>query len=103
MGRLAIAGTVNDLAVSGAKPLYISLGLVIEEGLEMEILRRVAKSIAETAEEASVRIVAGDTKVVERGAADQLFIWLIRRALRRVGPRIHVRLGHRHGVDAVNA
>jgi hydrogenase expression/formation protein HypE len=74
IGKLAVAGTINDLAVMGAKPLYLSCGFIIEEGLEIETLRRVVDSMAKTAENAGVRIVTGDTKVVERGAADKLFI-----------------------------
>jgi len=74
IGRLAVCGTVNDLSMSGARPLYISLALIIEEGLEIEELRRVIESVRETAEEAGVIIVTGDTKVVDRGKADRLFI-----------------------------
>ena len=74
IGVLAVSGTVNDLAVSGARPLYLSCGVVIEEGFEVELLRRVAQSMRRTADAAGVRIVTGDTKVVEHGAADKLFI-----------------------------
>lgn len=74
IGRLAVCGTVNDLAMVGATPLYLSAGFVIEEGLELETLRRVVASMKASAEEAGVEIVAGDTKVVERGGADKLFI-----------------------------
>jgi hydrogenase expression/formation protein HypE len=74
IGRLAVCGTVNDLSMSGARPLYLSLALIIEEGLEIEELRRVIESVSETAEEAGVIIVTGDTKVVDRGKADRLFI-----------------------------
>lgn len=74
IGRLAVNGTVNDLAVGGAIPKYLSLGLVIEEGLPLEVLRRILKSVGEAAAEAGVAIVTGDTKVVQRGAADKLFI-----------------------------
>lgn len=74
IGKLAIAGTVNDLAMSGARPLYLSCGVVIEEGLPVELLRRVVESMRCTALEAGVQVVTGDTKVVERGAADKLFI-----------------------------
>jgi hydrogenase expression/formation protein HypE len=74
IGTLAVAGTVNDLAVSGAKPLYLSCGMVLEEGLPLETLRRVVVSMKRVADEAGVFIVTGDTKVVERGAADKLFI-----------------------------
>lgn len=74
IGDLAINGTVNDLAVSGAKPLYLSCGMVIEEGLSVERLREVVTSMRVAADKAEVLIVTGDTKVVERGAADKLFI-----------------------------
>jgi hydrogenase expression/formation protein HypE len=74
IGALAVAGTVNDLAVSGARPLFLSCGMVLEEGLPLETLRRVALSMRRMADRANVTIVTGDTKVVERGAADKLFI-----------------------------
>lgn len=74
IGKLAVAGTVNDLAVSGAKPLYLSCGMIIEEGLPVDTLRKVADSMQRTAEQAGVKIVTGDTKVVGHGAADKLFI-----------------------------
>jgi hydrogenase expression/formation protein HypE len=74
IGALAVAGTVNDLAVSGAHPLFLSCGMVLEEGLPVETLRRVAASMRDMADRAGVAIVTGDTKVVERGAADKLFI-----------------------------
>jgi hydrogenase expression/formation protein HypE len=74
IGKLAVYGTVNDLAMSGACPLYLSCGLILEEGLELDILRRVVQSMQAAAEEVGVRIVTGDTKVVDRGKADGLFI-----------------------------
>ncbi len=74
IGKLSICGTVNDLAAMGAVPRYIALSLIIEEGFGIESLRRILESAAETANAAGVRVVAGDTKVVERGAADGLFI-----------------------------
>ncbi|HZB96963.1 MAG TPA: hydrogenase expression/formation protein HypE, partial [Candidatus Sulfotelmatobacter sp.] len=74
IGELAVNGTVNDLAVGGATPLYISVAFIIEEGLEVEVLRRVVESMREAADRAGVLIVTGDTKVVPRGAADKLFI-----------------------------
>ena len=74
IGRLCVSGTVNDLAVSGACPKYISVGMIIEAGLAMETLKRLVDSIAATAREAGVSIVTGDTKVVEGGAADGIFI-----------------------------
>ncbi|MDX2033948.1 MAG: hydrogenase expression/formation protein HypE [Blastocatellia bacterium] len=74
IGKLAINGTVNDLAMSGARPIYLSCGLVVEEGLPVETLRRVTRGMREAADLAGVAVVTGDTKVVERGAADKLFI-----------------------------
>lgn len=74
IGKLSICGTVNDLAVMGAKPLFISCALIMEEGLDYSILRRVVKSMQKAAEAAGVTIVAGDTRVVEKGGADGLFI-----------------------------
>lgn len=74
IGKLAVCGTINDLAVSGACPLYLSCGLIIEEGLQMSQLAMMVQSIAEAASLANVSVVTGDTKVVERGAADKLFI-----------------------------
>lgn len=74
IGRLCVSGTVNDLAVSGARPAYISVGMIIEAGFEMETLARIVDSIAATAKEAGVTIVTGDTKVVEGGSADGIFI-----------------------------
>lgn len=74
IGKLAVCGTVNDLAVSGAVPKYLSAGFIIEEGLEFEVLEEVVKSMAETAKIANVKIVTGDTKVVNRGKCDKIFI-----------------------------
>lgn len=74
IGTLAVAGTVNDLAVSGAVPEYLSVAFVLEEGLEMALLRRIAASLARTAAAAGVRVVAGDTKVVERGKGDGIYL-----------------------------
>ena len=65
IGKLAINGTVNDLAMCGARPKYISIGFILEEGLPMEMLWRVVKSVQEAAEKAKVNIVTGDTKVVD--------------------------------------
>ncbi len=74
IGRLAVCGTVNDLAMVGAKPLYISLAFILEEGLPLAELEQVVRSIRQAADEAGVHIVTGDTKVVNRGAADRLFV-----------------------------
>jgi len=74
IGKLAVCGTVNDLAVGGARPLYLSCSVVVEEGVKVDTLREIAGSMARTAADAGVLIVTGDTKVVERGACDKLFI-----------------------------
>jgi hydrogenase expression/formation protein HypE len=74
IGKLAVCGTVNDLSMIGATPSYLSLSLIIEEGLPIELLKQIISSIHEVAKQAGVNIVTGDTKVVEHGAADQLFI-----------------------------
>lgn len=74
IGALAVNGTVNDLAMGGATPLYLTCSVILEEGLPMEILRRVAVSMQNAAQAAGVQIVTGDTKVVPRGSADKLFI-----------------------------
>ncbi len=74
IGKLAVCGTINDLAVAGATPLFLSCALIIEEGLEVSTLEKVVYSIKETAEGAGVQIITGDTKVVEHGGADGLFI-----------------------------
>ncbi|MBL4710928.1 MAG: hydrogenase expression/formation protein HypE, partial [Gammaproteobacteria bacterium] len=74
IGKLAVTGTVNDLAVGGAKPLYLTCGMIIEEGFPVEDLRKIVASMKATADAAGVSIVTGDTKVVHRGAADKLFI-----------------------------
>jgi len=74
IGELAVCGTVNDLAMVGARPLYLTAGFVLEEGLPLEEFRRVIDSMAATARRAGVAIVTGDTKVVERGKCDGLFI-----------------------------
>lgn len=74
IGALAVHGTINDLACGGAEPLALSVGLILEEGLEIDTLRRVAASIGQCARDAGVPVVTGDTKVVARGAADRMFI-----------------------------
>lgn len=74
IGRLAVHGTVNDLAMSGARPLYLSAAFILEEGLPVEDLRRVVESMRAAAQEAGVQFVTGDTKVVNRGKGDQIFI-----------------------------
>lgn len=74
IGKLAVAGTVNDLIVSGAKPLAMSLGLILEEGLDFDDLERIIKNIKHTADVAGVKIITGDTKVVNKNEADRIFI-----------------------------
>lgn len=91
IGRLAVLGTVNDLAMCGARPLHLAAAFVLEEGLEMAMLRRVARSMGEAAREAGVTIATGDTKVVERGRGDGVYvtttgIGLCRDGLPAIGP-----------------
>ncbi|HCQ65413.1 MAG TPA: hydrogenase expression/formation protein HypE [Rhodobacteraceae bacterium] len=74
IGKIAVAGTVNDLAVGGAQPLWLSAAFIIEEGTEVALLRRIVATMKAEADKAGVRIVTGDTKVVDRGAADTLFV-----------------------------
>jgi hydrogenase expression/formation protein HypE len=74
IGRLAVNGTVNDLAMSGARPLYLSAAFILEEGLALDDLRRVVDSMSQAARDAGVQLVTGDTKVVNRGKGDQIFI-----------------------------
>jgi len=74
IGSLAVHGTINDLAMGGARPLFLSVAFIIEEGLSMDVLRRVVESLSAAAAKAGVEIVTGDTKVVEKGSGDELFI-----------------------------
>ena len=74
IGKLAVCGTVNDLAMAGAKPLWMSAGFIIEEGLPLAVLRRIVTSMKAAAQEAGIAIVTGDTKVVDRGKGDGLFV-----------------------------
>jgi hydrogenase expression/formation protein HypE len=71
---LAVCGTVNDVAMMGAQPLYLTVGFILEEGLSLDVLRRVVESMKRAAAEAGVQIVSGDTKVVQRGKADGLYV-----------------------------
>jgi hydrogenase expression/formation protein HypE len=87
IGSLAVYGTVNDLAMGGAQPLYLSIAFILEEGLKIEVLQRIAHSVRAAAAAAGVQIVTGDTKVVEKGSGDELFvntsgIGLVREGLR---------------------
>lgn len=99
IGKLAVCGTVNDLAVAGAEPLYLSCAVIIEEGLPIELLRQIAGSMAMTARDAGVQIVTGDTKVVGKHACDKLFITTTGIGAMRPGVALDVR-SVRHG-DAV--
>ncbi len=74
IGKLAVCGTVNDLATSGARPLYLSASFIIEEGLSLDDLERIVVSMRQAVDEAGVEIIAGDTKVVNKGSADGIFI-----------------------------
>lgn len=74
IGKLAVCGTTNDLAVSGATPAYLSCGFILEEGFPLGDLQKIVTTMAQTAREAGIAIVTGDTKVVQRGAADKIFI-----------------------------
>ena len=74
IGKLAVCGTVNDLAMSGARPLYLSLSVIVEEGFPLDELENILRSVKAAAEQAGVSIITGDTKVVNRGQADRLFI-----------------------------
>ena len=88
IGRLAICGTVNDLAMVGAIPLYLTVGFILEEGLEIGILERILQSMQEAAHESGIIIVAGDTKVVQHGKADGLYINTS--GVGQINPNIHV-------------
>jgi hydrogenase expression/formation protein HypE len=74
IGRLAVCGTVNDVAVMGAKPLYLTAGFILEEGLDVEVLKMVVETMRLASLEANIQIIAGDTKVVQKGKADGLYI-----------------------------
>jgi len=88
IGRLAVCGTVNDVAMLGAQPLYLTAGFILEEGLEMRTLQRVIASMQAAAREAGVQIVAGDTKVVQKGKADGLYITTA--GIGVVRPNVHI-------------
>lgn len=74
IGRLAVCGTVNDVSMMGATPLYMTAGFILEEGLDLEILKSIVASMEAAATEANIKIIAGDTKVVQKGKADSLYI-----------------------------
>ncbi len=92
IGKLAVNGTVNDLSVGGAKPLYLSCSVILEEGFPVETLQRIALSMKIAAQTAGVQIVTGDTKVVHRGAADKIFINTA--GIGVIHPNFHI--SHRH-------
>ena len=102
IGKLAVCGTINDLAVGGARPLYLSCAVIIEEGLSVETLRRIARSMGDTAAAAGVRIVTGDTKVVPRGACDKLFITTSGIGVIRPGVELGVNLARPGDVVVIN-
>lgn len=91
IGDLAVCGTVNDLSVAGAEPLYLSAGFIIEEGFLFSDLKKIVAAMAEAARKAAVRIVAGDTKVVNKGKADGIFINTSGVGIVRDGMDIHAR------------
>jgi hydrogenase expression/formation protein HypE len=74
IGKLSICGTINDLVSSGANPIYLSCGFILEEGLSLMELEKIVRSMGETAKQSGVKIITGDTKVVQKGAADKVFI-----------------------------
>ena len=102
IGKLAVCGTVNDLAVGGARPLYLSCAAIVEEGMTVEFLRRIAGSMATTAAEARVEIVTGDTKVVHRGACDKLFLTTTGIGVIREGVNLGAHLAREGDVVLVN-
>lgn len=89
IGKLAVFGTVNDLAVAGAKPMFLSVGFVLEEGLPLDVLTRVVQSMREAAQVAGVALVTGDTKVVDRGKGDGIFVNTA--GIGTVAPQVDVR------------
>lgn len=102
IGKLAVCGTINDLAVGGARPVALSCAVIIEEGLPLETLRAVAASMARTAAEAGVAIVTGDTKVVARGACDKLFLTTTGIGVVRTGLDVGIAKGRPGDVVLVN-
>jgi len=99
IGSLAVHGTVNDLSMQGAQPLYLTLGLILEEGLPFEDLQKVMEGVAQASKESSIKIVAGDTKVVSKGHVDKLFINTAGVGL--IPPAINVSAGNARPGDVV--
>jgi hydrogenase expression/formation protein HypE len=99
IGRLAVCGTVNDVAMMGAEPLYLTAGFILEEGLPMETLARVAASMREASAEAGVAIIAGDTKVVQRGKGDGLYVTTA--GVGRLRPGLSIGPGNARPGDAI--
>src|SRR5450631_3467576 len=99
IGSLAVHGTINDLAMGGAQPLYLSAAFIIEEGLSIDILARIAESMGRAAEAAGIEIVTGDTKVVEKGSGDGVFINTT--GIGRVRPGIHLSAANARPGDVV--
>ena len=99
IGRLAVCGTVNDVAMMGADPLYLTAGFILEEGLPMETLARVAESMRQAAAEAGVSIIAGDTKVVQRGKGDGLYVTTA--GVGRLRPGVSIGPGNAQPGDAI--
>ncbi len=89
IGRLAVCGTVNDIAVSGAKPLYLTVGFIIEEGLPLDTLQRITTSMKAACDESGVKVIAGDTKVVEKGRCDGVYINTTGMGWKPVAVKIH--------------
>ncbi len=102
IGKLAVCGTVNDLAVGGAKPLYLSCAAIVEEGVAIDLLRQIASSMAKAAGEAGVEIVTGDTKVVHKGACDKLFLTTTGIGVIREGVNLGAHLARDGDVVLVN-
>src|SRR5450756_1041916 len=99
IGSLAVHGTVNDLAMGGAEPLYLAAAFILEEGLSIDVLARIAQSMGQAAEAAGIEIVTGDTKVVEKGSGDGLFINTT--GIGRVRPGIHLSAANARPGDVV--
>jgi hydrogenase expression/formation protein HypE len=99
IGSLAVHGTVNDLAMGGAEPLYLAAAFILEEGLSIDVLARIARSMGQAAEAAGIEIVTGDTKVVEKGSGDGVFINTT--GIGRVRPGIHLSAANARPGDVV--